>query len=94
MMIILLILITLSLDSEWILLGESCCWSLLGLEGLSNLVKRFSSTVIGTDFKALILYDKYQDDLFHFQPVSFKYILRKRGFSGEDVIDNTLMLTF
>ena len=34
MMIILLILITLSLDSAWILLGENCCWSLLGLKGL------------------------------------------------------------
>ena len=32
MMIILLILITLSLDSVWILLGENCCWSLLGLK--------------------------------------------------------------
>ena len=32
MMIILLILITLSLDSEWILLGENCCWSLLALK--------------------------------------------------------------
>ena len=36
MMIILLILITLSLDSEWILLGENCCWSLLGLKGFSE----------------------------------------------------------
>ena len=35
MMIILLILITLSLDSVWILLGENCCWSLLGLKGLN-----------------------------------------------------------
>ena len=34
MMIFLLILITLSLDSVWILLGENCCWSLLGLKGL------------------------------------------------------------
>ena len=37
MMIILLILITLSLDSEWILLGENCCWTLLGLKGLLGL---------------------------------------------------------
>ena len=37
MMIILLILITLSLDSVWILLGENCCWSLLGLKGLKRL---------------------------------------------------------
>ena len=37
MMIILLILITLSLDSVWILLGENCCWSLMGIKGLKNL---------------------------------------------------------
>ena len=36
MMIILLILITLSLDSVWILLGENCCWSVLGLKGLNK----------------------------------------------------------
>ena len=36
MMIILLILITLSLDSVWILLGENCCWSLLRLKGLNT----------------------------------------------------------
>ena len=36
MMIILLILITLSLDSVWILLGENFCWSLLGLKGLTK----------------------------------------------------------
>ena len=33
-MIILLILITLSLDNVWILLRENCCWSLLGIKGL------------------------------------------------------------
>ena len=37
MMIILLILMTLSLDSVWTLLGENCCWSLLGLKGLNRL---------------------------------------------------------
>ena len=36
MMIILLILITLSLDSVWILLGENCCWSLVRLKGLNQ----------------------------------------------------------
>ena len=42
MVIILLILITLSLDSVWILLGENCCWSLLGLKGLNyNFIKSF-----------------------------------------------------
>ena len=38
MVIILLILITLSLDSVWILLGETCCWSLLALKGLTSFV--------------------------------------------------------
>ena len=33
-MIIWLILITISLDNVWILLGENWCWSLLGLKGL------------------------------------------------------------
>ena len=37
MAIILLILITLSLDSVWALLGENCCWSLLEFKGLINL---------------------------------------------------------
>ena len=36
MVIILLILITLSFDNVWILLGENWCWSLLGLKGLRN----------------------------------------------------------
>ena len=35
--IILLILITLSLDNVWISLGENWCWSLLGNEGLMSL---------------------------------------------------------
>ena len=38
MVIILLILIPLSLDSVWILLGETCCWSLLSLKGLTSFV--------------------------------------------------------
>ena len=37
-MIILSILTTLSLDSVWILLGENCCLSLLGLKGLRRLL--------------------------------------------------------
>ena len=35
LVIILLILITLSLDNVWILLGENCFWSLLALKGLN-----------------------------------------------------------
>ena len=31
---IVLTLITISLGNIWILLGENCCWSLLGLKGL------------------------------------------------------------
>ena len=34
--IIFYILTTLSLDNVWTLLGENCCWSLLGLQGLSG----------------------------------------------------------
>ena len=34
LLIILLILITISLDNLWISLGENWCWSLLGLKGL------------------------------------------------------------
>ena len=33
-MIIFYILTTLSFDNVWTLLGENCCWSLLGLKGL------------------------------------------------------------
>ena len=40
MMITVLIFITLSVDSEWILLGENCCWSLLGLKGLTSARQR------------------------------------------------------
>ena len=35
-MIIFYILTTLSLDNVWTLLGENCCWSLLGLKGLKQ----------------------------------------------------------
>ena len=35
-MIILLILITLSLDNVWMLLGENCCCSLLAPKGLKG----------------------------------------------------------
>ena len=38
LVIILLILITLSLDNVWILLGENWCWSLLALNGLNIVV--------------------------------------------------------
>ena len=33
-MVIFYILTILSLDNVWTLLGENCCWSLLGLKGL------------------------------------------------------------
>ena len=41
LVIILLILITLSLENVWIMLGEIFCWSLLELKGL----KRFTAVV-------------------------------------------------
>ena len=37
-MIIFYILSTLSLDNVWTLLGETCCWSLLRLKGLTVIV--------------------------------------------------------
>ena len=40
MMIILLILITLSLDNVWKMLGENCCWSLLGLKRLRLMPRK------------------------------------------------------
>ena len=46
MMIILLILITLSLDSVWILLGETCCWSLLALRGLTSFVTLWGLNIL------------------------------------------------
>ena len=36
MVIILFILVTLSVDSVWMLLGENCCWSLLALKGFMS----------------------------------------------------------
>ena len=42
MVIILLILITLSVDSVWMLLGENCCWSLLALKGLNVITQHHS----------------------------------------------------
>ena len=39
LVIILLILITLTLDNVWILLGENCFWSLLALNGLKKKIK-------------------------------------------------------
>ena len=37
--IIFYILTTLSLDNVWRLLGENCCWSLLGLKGLMERLR-------------------------------------------------------
>ena len=44
-MILLSILITISLDSVWISLGENWCWSPLGVKGLSSLVKSTASNL-------------------------------------------------
>ena len=38
LVIILSVLLTLSLENVWIMLGENWCWSLLGLKGLTRLV--------------------------------------------------------
>ena len=39
----LIILLTISLDNVWILLGENWCWSLLGLKGLIDLLSCFGT---------------------------------------------------
>ena len=67
MMIILLILITLSLDSVWILLGENCCWSLLGLKGLIYLHLKWSLPIL----VYLLWFILNQSSIFsiHFVPV-------------------------
>ena len=39
-MIIFYILTTLSLDNVWISLGENCCWSPLGLKGVTHSVHK------------------------------------------------------
>ena len=48
MMIILLILITLSLDSVWILLGENC-WSLLETFGRNETFGRIQNALSSTN---------------------------------------------
>ena len=57
MMIIVLILITLSVDSQWMLLGENCCWSLLGLKGLKRLCH--GSQVCFVKFCQLLALNRY-----------------------------------
>ena len=55
LVIILLILVTLSLDNVWILLGENCFWSLLNIPfNHEQPVK----TVLATGNKILIIYRK------------------------------------
>ena len=52
LMIILLILITQSLDIVWILLGENWCWSLLGLKGLiAQMVEHCSANPVAMGFE-------------------------------------------
>ena len=55
-MIIFYILTTLSLSNVWTLLGENCCWSLLGLKGLTIQFLKQCLHVICThsDFRSSI----------------------------------------
>ena len=50
LVIILLILITISLDNLWISLGENWCWSLLGFKGLALNIIRLLSALIYIPF--------------------------------------------
>ena len=55
LVIIFLILITLSLDNVWILLGENCFWSLLALKGLnaSLLIVSKNGTVASDNHRTI-----------------------------------------
>jgi len=55
------ILTTLSLDNLWTLLGENCCWSLLGLKGLSDIYKDSSIALQCKGF-ALVYLPEATDD--------------------------------
>ena len=69
MVIILLILITLSLDSVWILLGENWCWTLLGLKGFfqsvsawyqrKNLLQRNHGINQSTDLQTPVFHGQF-----------------------------------
>ena len=50
-MVIFYILTTLSLDNVWTLLGENCCWSLLGLKGLKHFSYLFGAKFSSRKFK-------------------------------------------
>ena len=56
-MVIFYILTTLSLDNVWTLLGENCCWSLLGLKGLKHF-----SYLFGAKFSSRKFNRKRHDD--------------------------------
>ena len=53
-MIILLTLITSSHDNVWILLGENCCWSLLGVKGLNHTLYSFLQGAKKVSFTACL----------------------------------------
>ena len=53
--IILLILITLSLDSVWILSGENLSWSLLGLKGLIAIQRCYVRHILLLLFPVIII---------------------------------------
>ena len=60
MVIILLILITLSLDGVWILLGETCCWSLSALKGLRAQIACYKQK---GDLSPVMLKKTFKDSL-------------------------------
>ena len=60
MVIILLILITLSLDGVWILVGETCCWPLSALKGLRAQIACYKQK---GDLSPVMLKKTFKDSL-------------------------------
>ena len=94
LVIILLILITFSLDDVWILFGENWCWSPLGLKGLNHLLgDKPSGLSIGQGFwyfaekKAKfcgILKGKFAEKSADFAGKKSKFVEKSADLAGEE----------
>jgi len=72
-------LTTLSLDNVWTLLGENCCWSLLGFKGLKiGHFRRLASSLCFKSLSAKSLI--YENDF------SFSFNLNKTDFSKKSFV--------
>ena len=87
LVIILLILVTLSLDNVWTSLGENCCWSLLVLKGLTKVPNEFLGWFIAGN--SFILHFQFQADSSSTLPYPLKAPLAPELESdGSDGVDS------